>query len=240
MISTDEYFGFILPVIITYFNNKKINNIIEFGNSTWGNGWTNGAGKYGLLSRGKTPSDHPISFWKHNNIQYVPIDISGINSISLDLGKELPESIENINIKNNFDIMLDIGTIEHVKNQYEVWKNCHDVVKKEGLMLHSLPLVGWWKNHCYHWYTMNFFKQLAKKCNYEIIMLTEEKACRENFKENPDYQILVAYVKREENNFIEKEVFENIFLESKCETNFFVNKAHGIPNYDIKIHGENV
>jgi len=225
-ISQDEFFGFILPIIFGTMkgNNKKI---IEFGNSTWGDCWDYECGKYGKIPS-ERPSDHPINFWRQQGADYLPVDINGINSYPHDLQKPVPKEI-----LNTFDYLIDMGTIEHVKKQYPVWKNCHEVVKKDGYMLHSLPLIGWWQTHCYHWYTMDFFKNLAKACNYKLIMLSEEKACRPDFDNNPDYQILGCFKKQEQNEFISEEEFTKIWNDSGCKTDYEVvnsRPVHGIPN----------
>ena len=100
-------------------------------------------------------------------------------------------------------------------------------------MLHSLPIVGWWKTHCYHWYTLEFFEKLSKACNYKLVMLNEEKACRPDFDTNPDYQILVCFRKNEENEFISEQEFTEIWIETGCKTDYEVinpKPVHGIPN----------
>lgn len=226
-ISQDEFFGFIFPIV---FGTMRQDNrqIIEFGNSTWGDSWTHDCGKYGKIYETK-PTDHPINFWRQQNINYLPVDINGINSYSHDLQKPLPNDLVN-----NFNYLIDMGTIEHVKKQYPVWKNCHDTIKKEGYMLHSLPVVGWWKTHCYHWYTLEFFKNLAKACNYKLAMLSEEKAGdRIDFDANPDYQIFACFKKLDDNNFIPEEEFKKIWNNSGCKTDYDVvnpKPVHGIPN----------
>ena len=55
-------------------------------------------------------------------------------SITHDLNKPIPE-----NLKNKFDTVIDSGTLEHVFNFPQAIKNCSELLKKNGQILHILP-----------------------------------------------------------------------------------------------------
>ena len=84
-------------------------------------------------------------------------------SLPLDLSKPIPESM-----KNRFDILVNGGTAEHVSNQYNCFRNAHDLCRKMGLMIHVGPEIGSWPNHCNHWYSREFFRLLGVENNYFI------------------------------------------------------------------------
>ena len=110
-------------------------------------------------------------FWGAIGFNHVSIDLNGLDgALSYDLR-------EDINIKYNykeqFDIIYDGGTIEHVSNQYWAFKNTHNLTKRGGTMIHVLPKVGFWEGHCSYFYTMDSFSKLAELCSYEIKELKE-------------------------------------------------------------------
>lgn len=239
MISTDDFYGFILPVVLGRYKTFP-SKIAEFGNSIWGAGWADGNGKFGKLALGSTLTEHPITFWSNMGVTYHPFDINGINSIQFNLQNLLPDSF-----KNQYTIVFDFGTLEHIKNQYNAWKNCHNIVHKSGTMMHILPLAGYWKDHCYHWYTPEFFVALSKKCNYRILFLEIEKYASNE--ENCDKNVCAALEKINDDEFITEEEFLEIFKKycvSESE-NFDYSKnwkPHGINNVaDVKkVFGENI
>lgn len=42
-----------------------------------------------------------------------------------------------------FDLLLNIGTAEHVFNIYQVFKSAHEIVRPGGVMIHCAPFHGW-------------------------------------------------------------------------------------------------
>jgi hypothetical protein len=99
-------------------------------------------------------------------LEHVSIDLNGKNgALRIDLTKPVTQWSEY------FDILTDYGTIEHVNNQYAVFKNVHDIVKIGGAIVHTLPEIGYFKTHCDYHYDMNFFKDLSLKNGYDIKIL---------------------------------------------------------------------
>ena len=102
------------------------------------------------------------------------LDILGGNNV---IAMDLSVKIKSENLLNQFDILTNAGTTEHVEpfeNQMICFNNIHNFVKKDGIMLHSVPAVGSYKNHCSIYYTTEFFEELAKSNNYEIVYLDKK------------------------------------------------------------------
>jgi SAM-dependent methyltransferase len=100
-------------------------------------------------------------------IEYKSLDIfDGLGVIPFDLNHEiLPESL-----CEQFDLVINMGTTEHVLNQLNAFKVIHDATKPGGEMVHNLPISGH-TNHCYVCYTSRFFFDLAGNNDYEILQL---------------------------------------------------------------------
>jgi hypothetical protein len=122
-------------------------------------------------------------------------------SMVLDLRDPLPEYFHN-----RFDIVSNSGTTEHVETlegQYEAFKNLHNCVKENGIMIHFVPIKEKCDvKHSPFFYTCKFFEVLAKLNNYEIIGIEEYNRAK------TEYYCAVCLRKKDSNNFTEdKEEF---------------------------------
>ena len=96
--------------------------------------------------------------------EHVSIDLNGKNgALRLNLAKPIEKW------KNYFDIVTNYGTTEHVESQYDVFNNIHNFTKIGGSMVHAVPVMGGWKNHCGVHYETSFFEEMAKKLQYDVI-----------------------------------------------------------------------
>jgi len=104
--------------------------------------------------------------WKKLGLkESVFIDADGVHdSLSYDLNLDIKQEY---NFDKKFDVVTNFGTTEHVFNQYQVFKNIHNLCKKDGIIIHSLPIQGAWEHGMYN-YHPNFFFALADKNNYKI------------------------------------------------------------------------
>ena len=136
-------------------------------------------------------------------VHHVSMDLNGRDgALPIDLGQ--PMSAVYI---NQFNVMTNYGTIEHINNQYQAFKNMHDMCKENGIMIHIFPLVGNWLRHARYYYSEEFAKELAKLCNYHVIKLTVlDKSVYEASKN----VIAVTYMKKEINKFVTEEEFSRI------------------------------
>tara|TARA_R100000008_G_C3559529_1_gene155266 strand:+ start:274 stop:1098 length:825 start_codon:yes stop_codon:yes gene_type:complete len=121
-------------------------------------------------------------------------------AIPIDLRKSIKDN-DIHNLINTADIILDSGTSEHISYQYMNWKNLYDITKVGGIFLHILPKVGYWKNHCEYKYDIDFFEQLAKANDYEIIEISNSYA---------DKDICAAFRKTNNKGFMSEDEFNKL------------------------------
>lgn len=96
---------------------------------------------------------------------YASIDIaSSYKTIIVDLNRmHIPS-----NMNGAFDTVVNFGTSEHILNQMNTFKAVHDATKVGGLIMHSLPHVGY-VDHGYFCYTSRFFFDLSGYNGYEVV-----------------------------------------------------------------------
>ncbi len=148
-------------------------------------------------------------YFKSLGIEHISIDRHGSNGA---VGYDLTKPIEDNLLINSFDILTNGGTTEHVEDQYQCFLNIHNLVKDDGLMVHIVPHSGYWKDHpdCYFWYTEDFFKSLAEKCNYKIVDIHSGENC------GVQKQVYAILMKIKDQSFITAKEFSE--LESKYLT----------------------
>jgi hypothetical protein len=71
-------------------------------------------------------------------------------------------------INERFDLVLNIGTAEHIFNVFQFFKTAHDLTKPGGWMMHSSPFTGW-PDHGFFNFQPTFFFDLARANGYEIL-----------------------------------------------------------------------
>src|SRR5579862_8621009 len=100
--------------------------------------------------------------------EYTCIDFNGEHdSLVFDLNRNLRREYK---FNRTFDLVTNFGTSEHCFNQFEVFRNIHELCAAGGIMLHTNPGQGWGR-HCFYRYDANFFDDLAAANNYEVIYL---------------------------------------------------------------------
>lgn len=98
-------------------------------------------------------------------IQHTSFDVNEKDgAIPIDLNFPVDDELYH----DKFEIVTNFGTSEHIKNQYQVFETIHDCCKMGGAMLHTIPLVGYWRGHCPYHYTKQFPKELCDNNNYEL------------------------------------------------------------------------
>jgi hypothetical protein len=153
----------------------------------------------------------------------------GVKHTSIDLNERdgsLPLNLCNpqTQLYNQFDVITNYGTSEHVNNQYGIFKNIHEMCKINGIMIHGVPLIKNWQNHCRYYYSIEFFLKLSQKCNYKIYDL---KIYDKDYYVFPNNLVLCVYIKNDSNVFIQEDEFSLI-------TGIVDNKdTRRTQNYDI-------
>ena len=101
-------------------------------------------------------------FWRTflGSHSYKAIDLDGVDDCvyKLDLN-------EPTNLDQQFDVVCNFGTAEHVFNVYQVFKTIHDLTKPGGWMLHGLPFQGW-IDHGFFNFQPTLFFDLAETNGY--------------------------------------------------------------------------
>jgi Methyltransferase domain len=112
------------------------------------------------------PSSRP--FWTSIGFEYATIDLdTRHDAIQLDLNiDQVPEKL-----RQQFDLVINTGTTEHVANQAQAFRIIHDLTRVGGVMFHEVPAGSW--NHGLFNYTPKFFLLLHKQNDYEQIYMRE-------------------------------------------------------------------
>jgi hypothetical protein len=110
------------------------------------------------------------SFYKALGFQsYTAIDInSKFGSLVMDLNLDLHRDYQ---FTNTYDLVTNNGTGEHLFNQYQVFKNMHDLAKVDSLMVHIMPFVNW-INHGFFSFHPILYADLAAVNDYEVVRMT--------------------------------------------------------------------
>jgi len=132
------------------------------------------------------------------------IDWNGLDgAIPLDL--TLPVPIPKF--MKYFDIVTDFGDMEHVRGledwmegvgHWNAWKNIHDMGKVDCLYIHTVPMVGSFSGHGSFHYTLEFFENLCKANDYEILIL---KGVQCDPRTNTREYVFCSYIKRLDRDF---------------------------------------
>jgi SAM-dependent methyltransferase len=70
---------------------------------------------------------------------------------------------------DQFDVVTNLGTAEHIFNQYQVFKSIHEKTLPGGIMIHSLPHQGCY-DHGFFNYHPTFLFDLSHANRYEIVL----------------------------------------------------------------------
>lgn len=150
-----------------------------------------------------------------NFSEYISIDLHNIKGVTkFDL---------SIFDKDAFrcDIITNLGTSEHVEyeeGQYNCWLNMHNWLKKDGYMIHELPELGSWVNHCRYYVTDEFFKKLENH-GYKIIDLFKNE-------DRNGYLIWCVLKKINEEEFMEFDDFYQLMKIDKNVTSEIIDPVN--------------
>ena len=103
--------------------------------------------------------------WEFCDIEYKCIDLgANLDCIFLDLNFDsLPSKFAN-----QFDLVTNCGTTEHVVNQLNSFKLIHEMTKPGGFMFHDVPWAGM-NTHGFFNYKPTFFSNLAARNGYNWV-----------------------------------------------------------------------
>lgn len=100
--------------------------------------------------------------------RYLAIDVNTErDAVAMDLNLDIGHAY---GFRDQFDLVTNNGTGEHVFNQYMLFKNAHDLCRTGGFMIHVLPFYRW-VDHGFYSYHPNLFPCLAHQNSYEMLEL---------------------------------------------------------------------
>jgi 2-polyprenyl-3-methyl-5-hydroxy-6-metoxy-1,4-benzoquinol methylase len=148
-------------------------------------------------------------FLNNEALEHVSIDWNGKNgALKLDLRNQLIQDRPQWNCY--FDMITNFGTTEHIDGQFSAFKNIHELIKVDGLMIHTVPIVGGWKHHCNYQYTTDYFLNLAKASNYEVVYNDILPINNFRIKDNLNRTLICSILKKKQIDFIEEDAFKCI------------------------------
>jgi SAM-dependent methyltransferase len=133
---------------------------------------------------------------------HVAIDLNGKDgAMPLNLDDPVP-----FVFVDQFDVITNYGTSEHVNDQYHLFKNAHDMCRVDGIIINIVPREGHWPGHCRHYYTERFTQSLAEACGYEMVHIA---LLDQDYYTSPKNLIAFTYRKTEA-DFISPERFRAV------------------------------
>jgi hypothetical protein len=115
---------------------------------------------------GPTGWDVAKVFW-HTFLQ--PASISAIDLHGSEIAQQLDLN-QPIRLGRQFHLVHNNGTLEHIFDIAQAFRNMHDLTLPGGVMIHQAPFVGW-VDHGFYSLHPTLFWDLAETNNYHIITL---------------------------------------------------------------------
>lgn len=105
------------------------------------------------------------------------LDLTDISYTAIDVCPAPKTEIIDLNFarapsewRNRFDVVLNIGTTEHIFSQLHAHRFIHDVTAVGGVVFHQTPAIGW-ANHGYFTFHPQFYRDLIAANEYERLDL---------------------------------------------------------------------
>ena len=154
-------------------------------------------------------------FYSRNGYNHTSFDWNGKNGA-------IPVNLTIINSKydNNYDLITNHGTSEHVHNQYNMFKNLHNWGKVGCIYTHCVPLEGKehkkylgyeFPPHGDYEYSSQFWENLCIENSYEMIISKGDLVSNLALNYPKNFYSASSYKKINNDEFIPKEKFDVIF-----------------------------
>jgi hypothetical protein len=144
--------------------------VVEFGNQ---HVWVHAMKQYGI--NGPVARDWMLG--QLGAASYTSIDSNGQDgAVKANLAVPFGDEFPGLD-RGGYDIVTDVGTLEHIEGpndnmiagQPGAFFNAHWLCKVGGIMIHHLPPVGQWLDHCQIRYRDGLASALAEANGYEIL-----------------------------------------------------------------------
>lgn len=190
---------------ILEFSDLKGNKACQLGNC----GFRESAKRY-LIKKYGTKFRRFDSYLIYHDFEASTIDINGKRGhLLIDLG--IP--IKDNSLIGAFDFIIGFGLIEHIEDQYELFRNIHNLCKVGGIVVLNCPMVGSYIGHGTWTYDFLFFSKLCKACGYTILDIRMMNLKYYKVDDNK-FIVYVSYSKTKNNNFIDRENFRSPYYDS--------------------------
>ncbi len=98
--------------------------------------------------------------------KYLAVDVNTEkDAVAMDLNTVLKDQYK---FTEEFSLVTNNGTGEHIFNQFSVFKNMHNLCKVKGYMIHNLPFTGY-LDHGFYNFQPNLFVAIANHNSYNIL-----------------------------------------------------------------------
>lgn len=95
-----------------------------------------------------------------------PASIAAIDFDGTEIAQKLDLN-QPIELGRRFDIVHNAGTLEHVFDIAQAFRNIHNLTRPGGVMIHHAPFVGW-VDHGFYALQPTLFWDLAEANNYHV------------------------------------------------------------------------
>jgi len=136
-----------------------------------------------------------------NIVEYMCIDLNGEN------GAKTWDLSEPLKTTKKFDLVVDAGTSEHVKDYYQCMANIDKLAKVGGYIFRENPKTGNWPQHGLHYVNTEFYTELAKSAGYELLYLDENAAMGNTI----NGWNITAIMRKTRNTFIDREQLPTVY-----------------------------
>lgn len=107
--------------------------------------------------------------------EHTSIDLNGKDgALPLNLSEPMDMDLED------FDIITDMGTSEHVEDIYRCLINVYNCCQEDTIIIHKNPKTGNFPMHGNHFFTIDFWKAYADLCRFKIIEIYEHAIYHNN------------------------------------------------------------
>ena len=168
--------GLAVAECMQWLQNKPNKTVIEFGNQrfkltpeTLGKVTAKTGVNFSFPTNAQEYSDSTYSYFEQLGFEkYLAIDLNTkMRAVVMDLNKICKDEY---GFTEQFDLVTNNGTGEHIFDQRVVFENMHNMTKVGGIMLNVMPMTPW-MNHGFYNFHPVLFRDLAYANDYKWCFL---------------------------------------------------------------------